>query len=108
MNPNDNHDRLPGGEILRDGLRDLKAGDLSVNALLVLTGAYRLTRCGIQIPNVTGVIDLPEHLLYRRLSKQYGPDAYRHYRSLIQRLVSLESALEGCCPGSSAGVCAPI
>lgn len=36
---------------------------------------------------------LPEHDLFRLLSVEHGPEAYRHYRSLLRRL-SLENALE--------------
>lgn len=87
-------DHLPGGDILCDGLEDLRAGRRSVNALLVLVGASRLARTGIQIPPTIQSGELPEHELYRRLVSQHGADAYRHYRSLMQRLVSLERALE--------------
>jgi len=43
------YDHLPGGEILRNGLKDLQDGVSSIEALLVLVGAPRLTRCGIRI-----------------------------------------------------------
>src|SRR5258708_3278534 len=88
------YDHLPGGEILRNGLRDLQEGILSVDALLVLVAAPRLTRCGIRIPPISPPSAFPEHDLFRRLSFEHGPDAYRHYRSLLRRLVSLENALE--------------
>lgn len=88
------YDHLPGGEILRDGLTDLRAGNRSINALLVLTAAPRLTRCGVPVPSVSPPIRLPEHELYRLLCVEHGREAYRHYRSLMRRLVSLEQALE--------------
>ena len=88
------YDHLPGGEILRNGLRDLQQGVRSIDALLVLVAAPRLTRCGIQIPQTSSPSELPEHDLFRRLSVDHGPEAYRHYRSLLRRLVSLENALE--------------
>ena len=87
-------DHLPGGEILRNGLRDLQDGVRSIDALLVLVAALRLTRCGIRIPHTSSTSELPEHALFRRLSVDHGPEAYRHYRSLLRRLVSLENALE--------------
>ncbi len=89
------YDHLPGGEILRNGLRDLQDGVRSIDALLVLVAAPRLTRCGIRIPQASSPVALPEHDLYRRLSAEHGQEAYRHYRSLLRRLVSLENALEG-------------
>lgn len=87
------HEHLPGGEILEAGLRDLEAGTRTVSALLVLVAAPRLARRGIQIPK--GVAPaVPEHELYDLLVAEHGPEAYRHYRSLLRRLVSLENALD--------------
>ena len=88
------YEHLPGGEILKDGLRDLEAGVRSVCALLVLIAAPRLRRCGIQIPQGVSSSALPEHELYDLLVAEHGPEAYRHYRSLLRRLVSLENALD--------------
>jgi hypothetical protein len=88
------YDHLPGGEILSHGLRDLQAGVRSVDALLVLVAAPRLARCGIRIPQIGSSSELPEHDLFRQLSVEHGPEAYRHYRSLLRRLISLENALE--------------
>jgi len=88
------YERLPGGEILKPGLEDLRAGVRSINALLVLIAAPRLTRCGIPVPRLEPHSALPEHDLYQALSVEHGPEAYRFYRSLMRRLVSLEQALE--------------
>jgi hypothetical protein len=89
------YDHLPGGEILRNGLKDLQEGVISIDALLVLVAAPRLTRCGIRIPQARSPTSLPEHDLFRRLCVEYGPEAYRHYRALMRRLVSLENAMDG-------------
>ena len=94
------YDHLPGGEILRNGLRDLQEGGRGIDALLVLVAAPRLARCGIAIPQTGAPSELPEHALFRRLSVEHGPEAYRHYRSLLRRLVSLENALESQTPSS--------
>jgi hypothetical protein len=91
------YDHLPGGEILEAGLRDLHAGSRSVAALLVLVAAPRLVRCGIVIPGLASGDSrsaLPEHDLFRSLAATHGPEAYRHYRSLMRRLASLVQALE--------------
>jgi len=88
------YDHLPGGEILREGLRDLQMGVRSVDALLVLVAAPRLTRCGVPIPSISSPPELPEHELFRLLSVEHGPEAYRYYRSMMRRLVSLEQAIE--------------
>ena len=88
------YDHLPGGEILTKGLKDLQNGARSIEALLVLVAAPRLTHSGIQVPQTSPSSELPEHELFRRLSAEHGPEAYRHYRSLLRRLVSLENGLE--------------
>ncbi len=88
------HEHLPGGEILEGGLRDLEAGIRSVPALLVLIAAPRLSRRGVQMPKGFSPSALPEHELYDLLVAEHGPEAYRHYRSLLRRLVSLENALD--------------
>lgn len=88
------YEHLPAGELLDTGLRDLKAGVKSVEALLVLVGAPRLARNGIQVPAGFALTQLPEHELYDLPVVQHGAEAYRHYRSLIRRLVSLENALD--------------
>lgn len=89
---------LPGGDLLDQGLRDLRAGRRSVEALLVLTAAPRLTRCGFQVPRSPWAQGLPEHALYDLLVAEHGGEAYRQYRSLLRRLVSLEHALESLTP----------
>ena len=88
------YEHLPGGEILKEGLRDLAAGARSNCALLVLIAAPRLARCGVEIPGGVSLSALPEHELYDLLIAEHGPEAYRHYRSLLRRLVSLENALD--------------
>jgi hypothetical protein len=85
---------LDVAEILRDGLTDLQAGRRTIPALLVLAARPRLTWCGVTVPLPHPPIPMPEHDLYRLLCSEYGDEAYRHYRSLMRRLVSLEQALE--------------
>src|SRR5262245_17848737 len=87
-------EHLPGGDIREHGLRDLGAGVRSVSALLVLIAAPRLARYGLPIPRKASSSTLPEHELYDLLVAQQGPEAYRVYRSLLRRLVSLENALD--------------
>lgn len=86
------YSHLPGGDILEKGLKDLRIGARTIDALLLLIAGPRLSRCGIPVPPANPPI--PEHELYQQLTLKYGPEAYRHYRSLLQRLVSLENALE--------------
>jgi len=83
---------LPGGELVLQGLEDLAAGRDSEAALLVLIGAPRLRRLGLEIPE--GSAAVPEHQLYRLLLGRDSDSAHSRYNALIRRLVSFERALE--------------
>ncbi|HEX6084369.1 MAG TPA: hypothetical protein VF266_07575 [Thermoanaerobaculia bacterium] len=84
-------DALPGADLIREGLRDLAAGVESVPALLVLVGAPRLRRIGLDVPDTE---DFPEDRLYAQLAAVYGDGAHSQYNALIRRLVSFERAAE--------------
>jgi hypothetical protein len=83
---------LPGGELIRRGLKDLAAGRESEEALLVLIGAPRLRRLGLDVPEADS--DLPEHRLYRLLAHSDADSAHSRNNAHIRRLVSFERALE--------------
>jgi hypothetical protein len=83
-------DRLPGGDLVAEGLRDLAAGRDSVPALLLQVGAPRLCRLGIAVP----VRANAEHCLYERLAADDPLSAHTRYNALIRRLVSFERAAE--------------
>lgn len=84
-------DALPGADLIREGLRDLANGVESVPALLVLVGAPRLRRIGLDVPDTDY---LPEDRLYEKLAAVHGDDAHSKYNALIRRLVSFERAAE--------------
>lgn len=84
-------DALPGADLIREGLRDLAAGVESVPALLVLIGAPRLRRIGLDVPDTE---DFPEDRLYAQLAAVHGDGAHSQYNALIRRLVSFERAAE--------------
>ena len=84
-------ERLPGADLIREGLRDLAAGVESVPALLVLVGAPRLRRLGLDVPDTDY---FPEDRLYERLAAVHGDGAHSQYNALIRRLVSFERAAE--------------
>ena len=86
-------ENLPGGDLVRAGLEDLRENRLSVDALLVLVGATRLRIAGLDVPRVE-LAGLPEHRLYAELVASGIPDPYSAYNALIRRLVSFETALE--------------
>jgi hypothetical protein len=83
-------DRLPGGELVGEGLRDLAEGRETVAALLLQVGAPRLGRLGLSIPTHTNA----EHRLYTRLASDDPLTAHSRYNALIRRLVSFERAAE--------------
>ena len=83
---------LPGADLIRTGLEDLRRGRESTEAWLVLVGAPRLRRLGIDVPHVEG--GLPEHRLYERLARGDSDTAHSRYNALIRRLVSFERAAE--------------
>jgi hypothetical protein len=83
---------LPGSELILAGLNDLAADRWTAEALLVLIGAPRLRRAGIDVPAVDH--PHPEHALYLLLAAEHGNAAHSRYNALIQRLVSFERAAE--------------
>ena len=83
---------LPGHELIEAGLRDLRDSRRSVAALLVLIGADRLRRAGLDVPN--GDVPDPEHALYDLLAREDVDAAHSRYNALIRQLVSFERAAE--------------
>ena len=83
---------LPGGDIVAIGLRDVTASRDSAAADLVLIGAPRLRRLGLDVPLDRAVG--AEHRLYLRLAADDPRTAHSRYNALIRRLVSFERAAE--------------
>jgi len=83
---------LPGGDLIDEGLTDLRAGRETIAALLVAIGSPRLRRAGIELPD--SLPEDPEHRLYGLLAKDEPDSAHSRYNALIRRLVSFERAAE--------------
>ena len=83
---------LPGGRLIRDGLEDLAAGRESDASLLVLIGAPRLRRLGLEI--LAEPPAFVEHRLYERLRAAHADGAHSRYNALLRLLVSFERAAE--------------
>ena len=81
--------KLPGDELVDQGIKDLERGIESQESLLVSIGAPRLGRLGIAVPDP---FDSPEHRLYALLSAEHGDAAHSRYNALVRRLVSFERA----------------
>jgi hypothetical protein len=82
---------LPGEELVREGLEDLRRGLRTVPAWLVSIGAPRLRLAGLSVPEA---LPEPEHGLYEALSRDDPDAAHGRYDALVRRLVSYEHALE--------------
>jgi hypothetical protein len=86
------YEGFPGYELIREGLQDLAEERESVPAMLVLIGAPRLRRLGMDIP--ASVTSDPELRLYEILSSDDADSAHSRYNALIRSLVSFERAAE--------------
>lgn len=91
--PDDDFEGLPGAELVRQGLRDLRAGELSEYALLMLVAGPRLRGLGIDLPKRDDVLRPFEHRFYEELERTHSAGAYSQYNSLIWRIVSFARAL---------------
>lgn len=87
-------DALPGGDLIRQGLEDLRHGVESIPALLVLSGGPRLRRLAFDVPVVGPSEELPEHRLYELLAVEHGDAAHSRYNALLRRLVSFARAAQ--------------
>ena len=88
------YEALPGGDLVREGLADLRRGVESIPALLVLAGGPRLRRLAIEVPTVGPSRPHPEHRLYQLLAEAYGNAAHSRYNALLRRLVSFARAAQ--------------
>ncbi|MGQ0679723.1 MAG: hypothetical protein ACT4OM_08745 [Actinomycetota bacterium] len=83
---------LPGGELVEEGLADLRRGLMTTSALVVLIGKPRLLTLGIPVPELPEID--AEKDLYRMLASQNEASAHSRYGALIRRLVSFERAAQ--------------
>jgi hypothetical protein len=83
---------LPGGDLIDEGVTDLREGRETIAALLVAIGSPRLRRLGIEMPDT--LPEDPEHRLYDLLAKDEPDSEHSRYNALIRRLVSFERAAE--------------
>lgn len=80
--------RLPGGDLIQQGLRDLARSAETVPSLLVSIGAPRLRRLGLGVAD--NIFSNPEHRLYQHLADEDPDSAHSRYNALVRRLVSFE------------------
>jgi hypothetical protein len=86
---------IPGGELVAQGLNDIRSGCVTEHALLLLVASPRLARLGILVPPLPNVKppekEPYEHQLYSLLQDRGG---YSMYNSLLRRMASFASCLE--------------
>ena len=82
--------KLPGAELIEQGLRDLALGHESEASLLVSIGAPRLAALGLAMPTPFAE---PEEGLYRYFRQHCGNGAHSQFRALVRRLVCYERAM---------------
>ncbi|MDQ2891209.1 MAG: hypothetical protein M3R65_11765 [Gemmatimonadota bacterium] len=88
---------LPGADLIRKGICDIKAGESTAEALLVRIGATRLHALGVDIPEGTQDAPYsrgPEMALYSLLATADADSAHSRYNALVRTLVSFERAAE--------------
>jgi hypothetical protein len=93
MNVEANEGRLPGEDLVAQGLADLAKGILTESSLLVLVAGPRLRRLGIEVPERT-LGEPYEHALYSLIEERLDAGAHSYYNSLLRRIDSYAHALE--------------
>jgi hypothetical protein len=83
---------LPGADLVCAGLEDLRIGEVTVPALLVLSARERLRQSGIELPEVP--VEQPERALYLLLEDGDPTGVHARYNALRQRLVSFCTTFE--------------
>ncbi|MFI5385356.1 MAG: hypothetical protein ACHQ50_04460 [Fimbriimonadales bacterium] len=79
---------IPGGDLVRKGLADLKKGLLTEEGLLVLIAKKRLEGFGLMVPVPEDVPKPYEHTLYSLVEWRDPKRARFAYNALIRRIVS--------------------
>ena len=84
--------RLPGADIVGDGIAALERGERTVEALLVSLAAARLRDIGLNIPKAADAVAEPNLALYEAV-RHAGGDHF-DYNALLGRLSSFADAAE--------------
>jgi hypothetical protein len=87
-------DGLPGADLVRAGVRDLRSGDRTVPALLVNLASTRLQAAGVDVPGGVATAERPSHALYGLLAESDPRTAHGRYNALVRRIVSFARAAE--------------
>ena len=85
---------LPGEDLIREGLADVRMGRFTMPACLVAIGLPRLRRAGL-VGDVSSDLQNDTELQLYRLLRRSAGDAYSRYNALLRTLVAFEQALDG-------------
>lgn len=85
---------IPGADRIERGLRDLRRGRRSTDALLVAVAAQRLAGLGLRLPENAALPGDPDLALYESLRGHRSGDPYSRYNALRRDLDSFISSLE--------------
>ena len=91
MSSSDLLDKLPGAELVRQGIRDRLAERNTIESFLVEIARPRLEHHGL-IPHAPHRLDA-EISLYQILAKE-SPNPHGRYNSLLRELASFERSLD--------------
>lgn len=84
---------LPGAEIVLSGIADLRAGEMSTDALAVQAAAPRLRELGFDAEESQGRVPAA-HQLYQQLYRELGDAAHSRYNAILSRVMSFARAAE--------------
>jgi len=84
---------LPGAELLKSGLEDLRAGKLSPLALALCTMAKRLASVGVDVATVD-LEQAAEILMYRGLAELGEQNPHAAMNAILRRLDAYASVAE--------------
>ena len=89
-----NIEKLPGAELILEGLQDLSADRITPAACAIAIALPRLSKAGLVDGTLLAKrIPQPERTLYRLLDDQ-GEGAYGRYNAFLRRLIRFEHALD--------------
>ncbi len=82
---------LPGADLIRKGLSDLRRGEVSEESLLVEISASKLRLLGFEFESPRRAF--PEHELFQRLAAADPDRAHSRYNALLRRLASFHRSV---------------
>jgi hypothetical protein len=83
---------LPGQDLVEVGLTDLRRGEWTAEAYLVLEARTRLERLGHDVPATA--VERPSHRLYELLEAEEVATAHGRHHALLRRMSSYVRSAE--------------